>query len=76
MSVYGTEDQGQPFHDDDAPHTEQAAALSHPSLAQCSLPCGLLKQETAFPIHHMGTVFRRRSHYLLFAVISSSAAEG
>jgi hypothetical protein len=46
MSAYETEGQVQPFHDDDAPRTEQAAAPPHPSLVLCSLPCGFLKHET------------------------------
>lgn len=44
MTTSGTEGQGQSFHDDDGPHTEQVAAPPHPSLALCSLPYDPLKQ--------------------------------
>ena len=46
MTTSETKDQGQSFHDDDGPHTEQVAAPPHPSLALYSLPYDPLQQGT------------------------------
>jgi hypothetical protein len=48
MTTFETKNQGQSFHGDDGPHTEQVVAPPHPSLALYSLPYDPLQQGTLF----------------------------
>jgi hypothetical protein len=46
MTTFETKNQGQSFHGDDGPHTEQVVAPPPPSLALYSLPYDPLQQGT------------------------------